>query len=91
MNQLHETVQKSTDFLSVYPNPADESINMDYSIKSTGMLRICDLKGVVLKTLKLEPNFNSLHISVTDLSPGMYFIEMNSIDSKLTQKISIQR
>ena len=79
------------DNLQLHPNPADESINIDYSIKSTGILKICDLKGVVLKTLKLESDFNSLFISITDLAPGMYFVEMSSKDSKLTQKLSIQR
>jgi len=91
MNKPTSIVKKTSDFLSVHPNPADESVNIDYSIKSTGILKICDLKGVVVKTLKLEPDFNSLPISITDLAPGMYFVEMNSKDSKLTQKLSIQR
>jgi uncharacterized delta-60 repeat protein len=57
-------------YLSIYPNPASNVINVEMEIAST--VRLFDVSGKLLK----EVNGASIYtIDVTDLTPGMYMIE----------------
>ena len=71
--------------LYVYPNPCSEHVHLRYEI-SERQLMICDLYTITGKRIKRllneeqMPGKHELEIKVDDLSPGIYFIRLQSGD-----------
>ena len=66
--------------IQVYPNPASDYIKVIASISENTTLNIINLEGKIIKTMPLISNQNV--VSVKELTNGIYFIEINSIDNK---------
>jgi len=63
-------------FSDVYPNPASNFINIDYSLKSNNensYVKIINLLGSVVKTEPLNSSQNKVRINTSDLTNGIYF------------------
>lgn len=80
--------------LSIFPNPATNQITI-ITPQTTGIItmKIMDMQGkqVLLKTLIENNNAVNMHyIDVSGLLKGMYFIQLASLNSLETIKISIQ-
>jgi predicted outer membrane repeat protein len=80
------TIQQEEEIsLYVYPNPCSEFVHLRYEI-SDRQLMICDLYTITGKKIKrlLDeeqiPGKYELEIDVDDLSPGIYFIRLQSGD-----------
>jgi len=63
----------------VYPNPADEKLNVDFSIEQGGIYnyKIVNLQGKTVKHLiktLTKPGVNELSFSLEPLDPGVYFV-----------------
>ena len=69
--------------LYVYPNPCSEYVNLRYEIPEK-QLMICDLYTItgkkIIRVLNEEqmPGSYELEINIDDLSPGIYFIRLQS-------------
>jgi hypothetical protein len=84
--------ENETEF-SVYPNPADKSIRIEFENSQTGdqlEFSILDLQGREVKAERLRQNQSILSIDSSDLSNGTYFLKLNSSAFKRTQKIVVQ-
>ncbi|MFZ6050716.1 T9SS type A sorting domain-containing protein [Halocola ammonii] len=79
--------------ISVYPNPADESISLEIENLPTGDqldVSILDLQGREVKSATLRQNQNSLSIDSSDLPNGTYFLSLKTGAIERTQKIIVQ-
>lgn len=82
----YEMVNKTTEeLISVYPNPFNESVEVD-NIKGSMRFSVLNLLGKMMVCGTLESNENK--ISLKDLKQGMYFMELiNDENKKTTVKI----
>ncbi len=77
------------DVVKLYPNPANQSINIKalYPYTSIVKIEILNLQGSRLKTI--ESNTNIENIDVAGLANGSYFLRIELSDGSLVNK-SIQ-
>ncbi|HEY9113117.1 MAG TPA: T9SS type A sorting domain-containing protein [Bacteroidales bacterium] len=70
------------DALSVYPNPAQNQLNVVYNSATAKQysLQIFNTAGVIVYSEKMSGNGNEIStaINISELKPGMYFIRINS-------------
>jgi hypothetical protein len=77
--------------ISVYPNPAVNYINISFSKPGNYTLTLVNEIGQVLAT-NLAANTGNLVWNVSNLTPGIYFIQIRSQDGNSeTRKIIIRR
>ncbi len=81
---------------SVYPNPADNEINIsfDFQLANYVELNVTNFMGIVVKELfisSLSNDKNVLNINLSDLSTGMYIITIKTNSYSESKKISIVR
>jgi len=73
--------------ISIYPQPANTSITISGDIKNSE-IEIYNLNGNLIKKLGLA-NEDELNIDVSDLSPGIYLVQVQNEDDVFTRKICI--
>jgi len=69
----------------IYPNPVSSVLSIDSKV-SFDWIKIYDINGRVLRTIASPSNEKQLQLDVSDLSQGIYFIELQSDKIKQTQK-----
>ncbi len=76
------------DLVSVYPNPANEYIfvETDFDVK---LIRIYDTRGALINSI--EPQGTKTSISVTNLTDGLYIIEIVASDNKVVRTKFIKK
>ncbi len=76
---------------SVYPNPANDvvTINFENGISSNMTLTIYNSIGAAVKMMTL--NQNQQQINVSDLSNGLYMVELKSTNGISKRKLTIQK
>jgi hypothetical protein len=74
--------------LLIYPNPANDKINISYKGNATE-INICDLLGKELKRMMIASD--KTEIDLAELNNGVYFISvLNNNKIVLTKKFSVQ-
>lgn len=68
--------------ITVYPNPATETINFTSDKQVTDII-VYDMTGRVVKSMNAQGN----SFSVSDLTAGSYTIQLSGVDFKATQQI----
>jgi len=74
-----EIVNNSETSLFIYPNPANEDLNINYSLPSTiesGTISVYDMFGRKIQTVLIYQKEKSLIINTNPLSAGIYFITL---------------
>ncbi|ASW75390.1 hypothetical protein IQ37_02380 [Chryseobacterium piperi] len=74
-----QSIDKSSEDFSVYPNPADQSINVKFTFEDKEIqLQVIDSRGMVVSTQKLKSSNNSFDekLNISHLSSGIYFIKV---------------
>lgn len=94
---LQPQVPRDLHALYSYPNPFNPTTTIVYSIPSAGFvsLRIYDVTGRLVQTLKKEPNTSGEHRVVWDgrnakgqmTSSGVYFVRLETGSAVLTRKV----
>ena len=81
------TNQVASSQFSVYPNPANNVINIANAenVLVTGVA-IVDINGRTVKTAKFD-NVSEAQINISDLSSGMYLMNISSANGMVTKKI----
>ena len=79
--------------LNVYPNPLKETLTVTFAASSitTGKInvRLIDFSGKLIHSEELEgasSNFET-HLSVADLYPGMYLLEIENAGNRVVRKL----
>jgi len=91
----------SKPWLTAYPNPTRLGLNISYNIPSaaTTRLRVYDATGKVVTNLcdasrprgQYATHWNGMAADGRQVPTGIYFVKLESGDSRLTQKLIIQR
>ena len=61
--------------IMVFPNPAAEYVQIKYPIDQNGLIRIFNLEGQEVRTLRLENDGSTM---IEGLKEGFYFVEISS-------------
>jgi len=75
--------------LRVFPNPANEVINISLNKEVSATLTLLDVSGKVVRTHAL--NGISTSINTASLNSGVYFVTINDGTSVSTQKVVIKK
>jgi hypothetical protein len=93
--ETNETIQFPEKFSlnQIYPNPFNPMTSIQFSVESFGetSLQIFDLIGRLVETLvqeKMEPGSYKVNWHPTNMSSGLYFVELKSGDQREIQKIT---
>ena len=91
----------SKPWLTAYPNPARVDLNISYNITKTAStrLRVYDAAGEVVTNLwnatrsrgQYVAHWSGLAANGRQVPAGVYFVKLESGDTRLTQKLIIQR
>ncbi len=65
----------------LYPNPANNTLNVETNFNGNSQLKVIDVTGQVVKTQTIQSQLSTLDIS--SLKSGLYFIEITSADGRL--------
>lgn len=80
--------------LSVYPNPATDYLNIDFSLTDADniQIRMMDLAGKVLKQSEMEGvvGTNHLRFDVNGVARGLYLMEISTPAGKSVRKVNVQ-
>jgi len=72
---LPEALRENKNYLKVYPNPATETVNIQYPVGlSGGSLKVYNQLGVFKQELTIGANSNISLINIKEYQPGIYFI-----------------
>lgn len=76
-------VSTNANRITLFPNPVENKLNIKgiQQNEKLSQINILDIQGRIIKQYEIESNV----IDVSDLNAGMYFIELISIDSKISK------
>lgn len=84
----------SFNHFSIYPNPSDGELNIEFSLANTGnaIIEITDINGKLIQSnlIQAQVGNNLVFIDTKDLAPGMYLVNLVQGGSKATKKLIIQ-
>ncbi len=87
-----EEVLAGDESLSVYPNPFDQTLTVEYEAvnSSDGSIEVFDLMGkkVYHQNVSLSQGLNKTSLTMNDLPAGTYLLRLNTADRLLLQKVS---
>ncbi len=81
---LSTGIQSSGYSVSIFPNPTDGVIYV-HTKATGGVITLMDVTGKVVRAVVM--NAPTAQLDLTDLSAGIYFLEVNSVDGKVIRKI----
>ena len=80
--------------ITVYPNPADEMINLrvlnDKSANATVRLLSVDGKEVLNQSFRTSNGMEIMNLNVSNIPAGMYFVKVSTSDSIVVEKVTIK-
>ncbi len=81
--------------VSVYPNPAVNQINLDFTSKFgfAATLKLMDLSGKMVASnhVQVSEGFNTMSIETSNLNNGMYVMVLSSAQGQYTQKVMVSK
>lgn len=75
-----------TRMVKVYPNPATNNLNIDYTTESDATFVLYDVNGRVVLKQTLNANQNHVELNGIDLPNGLYMYNINNTDGQNLQK-----
>ncbi len=77
--------------INVYPNPANDKLNIDLMGADVNSITVSDISGRVLMNQNVSSNETVVNMSVAELAAGMYFVQLHSGAEVVTKKIVIAK
>jgi hypothetical protein len=81
--------------LLVYPNPVQDGnlfIQIPESLQNNVSISICNVLGALVKRVQSEPTLSSpVHVDLSGLNPGIYFVRVQSGQMEIVKKFNINR
>ncbi len=82
--------QSVINFVSVFPNPATEQINVKWeATEKLEKISITDINGQLVKQITLSANQNIATIGTADLASGIYIMSIHSPANITVQRFSV--
>jgi len=91
---IAEEAMNGGNFSEIYPNPATNSISVDYNLTTkvnSATIRISNLLGSVVKESDLQINSNKAKLDISELENGIYFYSVLINNDVYTTKKLIVR
>lgn len=86
-----EQAQSDFENLTAYPVPTESEVFVDFELNTPGQvqLSLTDLSGRILSldTYKAIPGTNQVKLDLSSFAPGIYFVQLESKNVKLYQRI----
>lgn len=79
-----ETLANESNF-NMYPNPANSQIIIQLHGNANGNLRIINTTGAIVKQEKQV--VNNQQIDISNLAPGLYFVQIQTLNSITTKRL----
>jgi alpha-tubulin suppressor-like RCC1 family protein len=87
----NETVAMDKNTISVYPNPTNTIVNINYTLENSSnvVLRVTNIQGQVITEIKTEKSsgLNTDTLDLSSQSSGMYFLTLTSGNNTFTTKV----
>jgi len=81
--------------ISIYPNPATGSVNIDLNAvsASAGVISITDIQGkqVAASTIGIVEGANHFELDISGLQPGIYFVKVVDNNSTVYPVTKVQK
>ena len=77
----HSIEQTNNEYFKVYPNPANNYINIEYQLPETTeliLLTIYNIEGKIVNTFTLKYNIDTKLIPVSNLKQGSYIVSISA-------------
>lgn len=69
----------------VYPNPADESVTVEFHIDPEGtILELMNMSGMILRRIRLQNNDDRFEMEVGSIPPGIYLLRVYNTNTLYT-------
>jgi hypothetical protein len=85
------------DDMKIYPNPANQAINVDFSLPAAtvGYISLVNISGAQVKVLVSDTNFqegaNHFTANISDINPGIYLVMIKTENGFKTQRLIVSR
>jgi Secretion system C-terminal sorting domain len=85
-NAIIEVGNVARQIVNLYPNPANNYLELMYNLYSNGKLQILDISGKLLFQSELNSNDHEARIDISNFSNGIYFLKITTKDKDETVK-----
>ena len=77
---------------SMYPNPAQDLVNIQFKNNISGeiQVRLFNVQGKQVLMSKHQMTSNIIRLNISDLTQGMYFVELKHSEFKVREKLIIK-
>ncbi|MCD4791695.1 MAG: T9SS type A sorting domain-containing protein [Bacteroidales bacterium] len=82
-------IKNNTKYITIYPNPANKNIIINSSDKFLNNVNITDISGKEVHSFITNNKHKKIHIDITSLSSGIYFVNIITDTGIITRKISV--
>jgi hypothetical protein len=93
-SNLYDSSLNVTDFdyddLTIYPNPANNEINLKWNNSEDVSIRIYNTQGKIVFYGKKVSLLNAYRIDVSSFNSGIYFVKLNSTKGEITKKLILK-
>ncbi|MFT5745480.1 MAG: hypothetical protein ACI9XO_001598, partial [Paraglaciecola sp.] len=75
--------------LAVFPNPAQDELNIQFALHNQQALNIelLDVVGRVIWTETMNTATGSTQLSLADLSSGVYMLQLKTVEGVVARKV----
>ena len=85
------TSSENTIIKSIYPNPGDEKIKINYSLENDALLQVYNITGKSVLQSAIKANHQGvMEVDFGHLAPGLYFVQIVSEQKSDVAKILIK-
>jgi membrane-associated protease RseP (regulator of RpoE activity) len=85
-----QTIDASTQ-VSLYPNPANDLVNIITRGKEFNVMNVYDVLGHVVYTTKLNQAINNYDLNTSSFSQGIYQVQLSGENISVMKSIIIQK
>lgn len=83
------SIEKDSLLFNIFPNPANERVNLTFNEISSGQVQIFDITGKLVYFEKILVTKSQLQIDLTTFESGTYFVQLNSENNVGIRKLVV--
>jgi hypothetical protein len=88
---INDRPLKSDFSVKIYPNPANEMVNIifDGNLIPKSNIRLVQMNGLTVNSTEITQRTSEVNLDVSHLSPGVYVLVVQSRDFTITRKVVV--